>query len=105
MYALDGLTFHLDPPEDLEHWPQHSAHCEGYVTARENTHGIWEVKWRTRPGLDDEARQRFIDWALPALSRLITHGPDIDAWCHGQWGYYLWARPIDLPPDPFEGAS
>jgi len=52
-----------------------------------------------RPGLAEELRAGFAEWAVQKVDRFAEHGPEPDGWQHrsdGDW--QLWARRVEMPP-------
>ncbi|MGQ4355279.1 hypothetical protein [Streptomyces drozdowiczii] len=65
----------------------------------EEVEGGTRGKFVVRPGLDEENRTGFAEWAVQKVGRFLELGPVADGWqerSDGAW--QLWVRRVEMPP-------
>jgi hypothetical protein len=86
------------PLEEVDFGREDEPLIDGCALIREVDGGM-AARLVIRPGLDEEYRDGFAEWAVQRLERFEEHGPEPDGWqrrSDGDW--QLWVRRVQLPP-------
>lgn len=86
----------VDFGEQAFGWDPDRPDHEGFIVVEAGSPPVLVA--RIRPGMGQEARDVFAEWALQRFARFLEHGPEPDGWQNrSDGGWQLWCRSVVLP--------